>query len=226
MSKHTFGAVTPYNPDMKLSDKYTLRDLTITNQPYPNMPLNQGELDNLKWLAKTLESMESEIGPFKLISAFRSPEVHNAVTGSTKVPPDRAKSFHEAGMAIDMYPTTMSIQQYYAKILEGPWKDKLGEIALKPTQNALHLSLPTEKYRGVAMVMDEKDNYVKQTAEQIQDWISEYGSKALQTLEDTFFETTYSGDIEEKKIRPSVLIIGGILSLGTLFLFFRKKKHA
>lgn len=215
-------ALSPYNPEMKLSDKYTLRDLTITNQPFPNMPVTEAELNNLKWLARTLEALEADFGPFKIFSAFRSPEVNAAVRGLGSTPP--TKSFHEVGMAVDIQPLEMTIQEMYALILAGPWKDKLGEIALKPTQGTLHLSLPTEKYRGVAMVMDAAGTYVRQTADQIQEFIAPYVEQVSEAVEEVVYDT--ASDTGEKTIKTWVWVTGGIATLGILFLFIRPKKHA
>ena len=206
---------------MKLSSKYTLRDLTITNQPFPNMPTTQAELDNLKWLARTLEELELDFGPFRIFSAFRSPEVNAAVKGLGADAPVK-KSFHEVGMAADLLPETMTIQEMFGQILAGPWKDKLGEIALKPTQGTLHLSLPTEKYRGVAMVMDEAGTYVRQSAEQIQEFAQPYLDEALAIIDESVYDTDV--DTGEKSIKTWLWVAGGVATLGVLFLFIRPKR--
>ena len=214
-------ALSPYNPEMKLSNKYTLRDLTITNEPLPNMPTNEAELANLKWLARTLEDLEADFGPFKIFSAFRSPEVNAAVKNLGADAPVK-KSFHEAGMAVDILPQNMSIQEMYGRILAGPWKDKLGEIALKPTQGTLHLSLPTEKYRGVAMVMDAAGVYVRQSADQIQEFAQPYIDQALQAVEESVYDTDQATG--EKSVKLWVWVAGGVTALGALLLMFKPKK--
>lgn len=138
-----------------LYGKYKLKDLTITNYDLPNMP-NEAELKNLIWLAKTLTKLEEDIGSFGIVSAYRSYQVQNAVLGhSPTATVNRKKSFHEAGMAVDLYPHTMSIDAFFGKILASDyWYENLGEISIKPSQNAIHLSLPTARIKSKAMILE------------------------------------------------------------------------
>lgn len=200
---------------MQLNAKYKLDDLTITNAPYPNTPTDS-ELKNIKWLADTLLELEHDIGPFQLISAFRCGIVQNWVKGFPLdlLPPKRSKSFHEAGMAADIFPTTMTIQDYFGKILASEkWKSKLGEIALKPSQNTLHISLPTETKVGLAMVMDEAGNYIKIAADEIEAWAKPFLASAEEFASDISSGVT-SVVMDEKK-RP-ILLVG----LAAVFMIF------
>lgn len=135
-----------YDPEMKLYGPYKLKDLCVTSTGLPNLPSNKTELDNLIWLAKVLDQLSQSIGPFNVISAFRSYDVNVAVGGN----PNK-KSYHELGMAADIHPLTMSIDQFFGMILSSDWKDKLGEIILKSDQNTLHIGLPTNSLRGKIM---------------------------------------------------------------------------
>lgn len=160
--------------NMTLYGKYRLKDLTITNYDLPNMP-NEAELKNLKWLAKVLTDLENDIGPFTIISAFRSYQVQNAVLGhSPTAQVNRNKSFHEAGMAVDLWPTTQTIEAFFGKILASDyWPENLGEISIKPSQNAIHLSLPTTRLKNKPMIL-EGGSYRKLTQNEIEEYRKPY----------------------------------------------------
>lgn len=80
---------------MRLSQHFTLAELTVTQSGLPNAP-GQVELSNLQKLARTLESVRSALGgkPIIINSAYRSPRVNSAVGGS-------ATSAHMVGLAAD-----------------------------------------------------------------------------------------------------------------------------
>ena len=80
---------------MRLSQHFTLAELTVTQSGLPNAP-GQVELANLKKLARTLESVRSALGgkPIIINSAYRSPRVNSAVGGSET-------SAHMVGLAAD-----------------------------------------------------------------------------------------------------------------------------
>ena len=138
-----------------LYGKYKLKDLTPTNYDLPNLP-NDAELKNLIWLAKVLTKLENDLGPFGIISAFRSYQVQNAVLGySPNQNVNRKKSFHEAGMAVDLFPHTTDFTTYFGKILGSDyWVENLGEIAIKPSQKAIHLSLPTKSIKSRLLILE------------------------------------------------------------------------
>jgi hypothetical protein len=150
---------------MTLFGKYTLADLTITNTGLPNMPTEDQEIQNLTWLAKVLGQLEDSIGPFTLISAFRSPAVQQDV-GAGAVAAGK-KSFHEVGLAADIYPTTMTLDDYFGKILDSEWRQKLGEIIYKKSQNTIHIGLPTSAIRGKIMFREANGTYRLMTQDEI-----------------------------------------------------------
>lgn len=213
-----------YDLDTKLSKYYTLRDLTVTNTGLSNMP-NEAEYANIQWLARTLDEIFDDIGEFSIISGYRTSAVQNAIKNLDPNQP-RPKSFHEAGMAVDLYPTKMSIEEFYGRILaSSKWKNELGEIALKPTQNAIHLSLGIPGKRGLAMVMDEAGNYIAQTADQIQAWADPYVKSIKETFEDIFASPGESlFDFRSEKFKPGFWIVVGTLGIGGLAYLFMKKK--
>lgn len=81
---------------MKLTEHFSLEELTHTDhREYDNTP-NDAELENLKRLAEFLEEVKAALGgrPVMVNSAFRSKQVNDAV-GS------RDTSQHRIGCAVD-----------------------------------------------------------------------------------------------------------------------------
>lgn len=210
-----FGYFGPLDPTEPLSNRFTLADLTVTNSGLPNMPeADSQEYTNLKWLAGVLDELWDSIGPFQIISGFRSPELQEKLRAAGE-PTAAKRSFHEAGMAVDIYPSNMSIDEFFGKILASDWKEKLGEISIKPTQNTLHLSLPTEKTQGVIMALNQAGAYVRLTAEEIADYAAPYLEAAVEMVSEVAKKPA-------TKIAFVALIGGAILFLLTL----GRKKHA
>jgi len=189
MSIKYFG---DYDSGMQLSPKYTLADLCQTSTGLPNLPLasQTSEIANLKWLARTLEALETDIGPFTILSGFRTPEVQQALADAGE-PVAVRKSFHEAGMAVDITPTLASgvgNQEFYGKLAAavgtdeqpGPWYGKWSEIAYKPSQNSIHLALATNTKQNVFMALNSAGTYARLTAEEVADYAKPY----LQAIEE------------------------------------------
>lgn len=123
------------NPNQRLSEKYVVKDLTPTNTGLYNIP-PEHVLNNLKKLAEGLELLSSQIGPFKIASGYRSPEVNAAVGGSPT-------SRHLQGEAVDIIPLLSTAKSYWSNIVTSPaLKSKFGEISWKIPQGSIHLSLP------------------------------------------------------------------------------------
>lgn len=181
-------------PDMTLYGKYRLKDLTITNTGLPNLPTTEQEFQNLVWLAKVLIQLEDSIGPFTVISAYRSAAVQDDV-GAGAVAAGK-KSFHELGLAGDIYPTTMSLDAYFGKILNSEWRQKLGEIIYKKSQNTIHISMPTSKIQGKLMFREPNGVYRLMTDAEIDELSGPYKM--------TYAPTEYgSNDISESIPDPS-----------------------
>ena len=67
---------------MRITDNFTLQEMTNTNTGLSNEP-NTEQLENIIKLAKLLQIIRNEYGkPIKVNSAFRSVEVNNKVKGS------------------------------------------------------------------------------------------------------------------------------------------------
>ena len=68
---------------MKLTDHFSLAELTVTSQPLQNIP-NDEQIENLRILAtEILEPLRIKFGkPIKINSGFRSDAVNKAIGGS------------------------------------------------------------------------------------------------------------------------------------------------
>jgi len=129
--------------DTQLSAKYRIRDLNVTNQALsqPNLPSSGADLQNLKYLADQLEKLEYYIGPFQIKSGFRTHELQLKL-GESGAPVSSGKSFHEVGRAVDIYPTTMTMAEFFARMLKDDHiRRNYAEIAYKPSQGTLHLAI-------------------------------------------------------------------------------------
>ena len=109
---------------------------TATGMGDPNTP-DPSAAGNLVILLGILGGIYTDIGPFTIASGYRDAAVNEAVGG---VP----NSNHVIGIAADIGPTTMPLDVFFGRLLASPYANQLGEIAIKPAQNALHLSLATD----------------------------------------------------------------------------------
>ena len=132
-----------FDSNMVLSSNYNLADLCVTSQilMQPNIPSDQSTINNLIVTADVLEQLTSTIGPFSVLSGFRTKELQQ-VLGEAGNPVAQGLSFHEVGRAVDIYPTTMAISDYFGKILANQdLTNKFAEISIKPGQNSIHLAV-------------------------------------------------------------------------------------
>ena len=109
--------ITEINTNMKLSEHFTLRELTKTKTKIENVP-NEEQVENLKRLCRWLERLRKRWNdkygegddPIVINSGFRSPAVNKAVGG---VP----NSNHLTGCAVDIRCVGMEQALRYAAIL-------------------------------------------------------------------------------------------------------------
>jgi len=148
---YTESNINLMDPNEILSPSYSVKDLIPTNTGANNQPPRSME-QSLKKLADVLEKIKSQIGPFNISSAYRSPAVNEAVGGSPT-------SRHSYAEAADITPKTMNAEKFWGAILlNSVLKESLGHIAWKPTTyNTIHLTLPFtrssgEYIQGVAQV--------------------------------------------------------------------------
>jgi len=172
-----------FDPKAKLSANYSLKDLTTTSQSLsrPNMPTTTEEFENLQLLADTLELLKSRIGPFSIVSAFRTGELQQALKSQGE-PVSTGKSYHELGLGIDIYPTTMNITEYFGRILaSSTLKNRFVEIAIKPSQNTIHLAVrPVGSTKEVkVMGLDSKSVYKSLSLEDIARYAKPYATSPV-----------------------------------------------
>ena len=171
-----------YDPKSQLSAHYTLANLTQTSKPVstPNLPSSAEHFNNLKLLADALEYLDSKIGPFNIMSGYRTKELQNLLKSAGE-PVATGTSFHELGLGVDIYPTTMKIAEYFGKILADPIiTSRFVEIAIKPSQNTLHLSVrnPNETRATRITQLNPQGSYVGLSKAQIDSYAAPYRTTA------------------------------------------------
>ena len=136
---------------MKLTEHFSLEELTHTDhRQYDNTP-NDAELENLKRLAEFLEEVKTVLGgkPIMVNSAFRSKQVNDAV-GS------RDNSQHRIGCAVDFrVPQLTPDQVVRAVIASGIGYDQI----IREFDRWTHISIPNQeggKPRKQALIIDKQ----------------------------------------------------------------------
>jgi uncharacterized protein YcbK (DUF882 family) len=135
---------------MKLTEHFSLEELTHTDhRQYDNTP-NDAELENLKRLAEFLEEVKTVLGgkPIMVNSAFRSKQVNDAV-GS------RDSSQHRIGCAVDIRVPELTPDQVVKAIIASslPYDQVIREF-----DRWTHLSIPNTpdaKPRKQALIIDK-----------------------------------------------------------------------
>jgi uncharacterized protein YcbK (DUF882 family) len=135
---------------MKLTEHFSLEELTHTDhRQYDNTP-NDAELKNLKRLAEFLEEVKTVLGgkPIMVNSAFRSKQVNDAV-GS------RDTSQHRIGTAVDFRVPQLTPDQVVKAIIASslPYDQVIREF-----DRWTHLSIPNTpdaKPRKQALIIDK-----------------------------------------------------------------------
>ena len=136
---------------MKLSENFTLDELTHTDhREFDNTP-NESELANLKRLAAFLETVKSAVGgkPIIVNSAFRSKQVNDAIKSS-----DRSQ--HRLGCAADIRVPQMSPDEVVKAIIAAnlPYDQVIREF-----DRWTHVSIPNTadaKPRGQKLIIDKE----------------------------------------------------------------------
>ena len=140
------GQLVSGNPSMSSGDllpnsMFTLGQLSATQQNTDNTVSDPGVLNNLDQLAIMLTELYNTIGPFQLLSAYRSEATNESVISAGN--PGSSTSFHLQGIAADLAPTQSNLSSYFSQIITSPFASQLGEIYLKESQGSIHVSLST-----------------------------------------------------------------------------------
>jgi len=135
---------------MKLTEHFSLEELTHTDhREYDNTP-NDAELENLKRLAEFLEEVKQTLGgrPIMVNSAFRSKQVNDAV-GS------KDSSQHRIGCAVDIRVPQLTPDQVVRAIIAS---DLQYDQVIREFDRWTHLSIPNTvdaKPRKQALIIDK-----------------------------------------------------------------------
>ena len=136
---------------MKLTEHFSLEELTHTDhREYDNTP-NDAELENLKRLAEFLEEVKAALGgrPVMVNSAFRSQQINNSVGGSNK-------SQHLLGCAADFRVPKLTPDEVVRIIISAglPYDQVIREF-----DRWTHVSIPNTpdaKPRNQALIIDKQ----------------------------------------------------------------------
>ena len=136
---------------MKLTEHFSLEELTHTDhRQYDNTP-NDAELENLKRLAEFLEEVKTVLGgkPVMVNSAFRSKQVNDAV-GS------KDTSQHRIGCAVDFRVPKLTPDEVVRTIIASglPYDQIIREF-----DRWTHISIPNTpnaKPRKQALIIDKQ----------------------------------------------------------------------
>lgn len=186
---YEFRGPAPASP--MLSKYFSLKDLTVTSLPGDNTPTPEA-LANLKKLAQVLDILKEKVGPFKIISAYRSPAnqaaLKSGAQGGASASQAANMSFHSLGLAADIVPSTMTANQYFTTIAADPsLKNMLGEIAVKTNgpylnpANTLHVSVATPNKTGVLMYVDAAGRYIRMAQDEVSQFLSKYKKPIIVT---------------------------------------------
>lgn len=211
-----------YDLNTQLSPHYTLADLCATSQVLtePNFPDQDSYFNNLIYTADMLEQLDSSIGPFQLLSGFRTKELEDVLTAKGE-PTAQGTSFHQIGRAIDITPTTMSITEYFGRILSQPGLSaQFAEIAIKPSQNAIHLAIntPDDVRTTKVLGLNDQGQYTSLDADQIKNYIVPYEPSSDAADQAAAALVTYD---KTPLILALVAGVGGIA-----FLYLKSRKTA
>ena len=136
---------------MKLTEHFSLEELTHTDhREYDNTP-NDAELENLKRLAEFLEDVKKTLGgrPIMVNSAFRSKQVNDAV-GS------KDSSQHRIGCAVDIRVPELTPNDVVKAVIAS----NLGyDQVIREFDRWTHISIPNTpdaKPRKQALIIDKQ----------------------------------------------------------------------
>lgn len=138
---------------MKLSENFTLAELTDTDTGLANNP-SQEEIRNLKLLVqKVLQPVRDKFGVINVTSGYRSPGVNSAVGGS-------ATSDHVHGRAADIQCEDMAtVFKYIRKNL--PFKQLIWEFGTDAQPKWIHVAYDANNNKGEVLKAIKKGGKTK-----------------------------------------------------------------
>lgn len=217
---------THSNP--QLSKYFDYAKMTATSSGLPNLP-PADVLATLRRLALELDVLYERVGPFKIISAFRSQDLQDLLRTQTNQAV--ARSGHTGGMAADIQPLSGDLKSYMARAYSDPVvRPKFGAFALK--NNTIHVELPmpnanppkatlTPMYVGTdglyyRFSQTELGKILSQYSEQIQAHLDKVSKQVQETAKEAVKV------VGENPVKSSAVVIGlvGIVA----FLMLRGRK--
>lgn len=210
-----------YDVNAQLSGRYRLSDLIKTNQSLsaPNIPPSAYMFDNLAVSAATLEYLESRVGPFQILSGFRTKELQDILAAQGE-PVSKGLSFHEVGRGFDIYPTTMTPDEFMGLILaQDDVKSQFAEIAVKPSQNALHLAtnVPGDIRSPKVTALNDQGSYVQLTLDQLAKYVEPY----VESVDAAYYQ---AANLVTVNRAPMFLLAGLAMLSGAYFIFSSNKQ--
>lgn len=208
-----------YDLNAPLTQNYTLGEFLVTNQALsqPNMPSQVSHYDNLVLLAEMKEKLDYYIGKSRIVSAYRSKELQEKLRAQGE-PTASGLSFHEVGRAFDLVPTEMSIADFFGMILASPLREEFAEIAIKPSQGALHLAInvPGDVREPKITGLNQEGIYARLGVDEIAEYIKPF----LKSTEEAFDEAMRLVSYNKTPLIVTLAAAAGGLAW---YLFFRRK---
>lgn len=216
--------VTPsaqgFAPSMMLSNSYSLGDMTQTNQQLSmsNMPTTQEQVDNLTIMADVKEQLDNEIGHSTILSGFRTHELQQVLAAKGE-PTAAGVSFHELGRAMDLSPVGMTITEFFGRLLANETlKAKFTEIAIKVSQNSIHLAVnvPSDTRDPKVLGLNSDNVYARLTIDDILTYITPY-------MPNVDAATNYAGTLAAGSSNTMLYVLLAVV-LGAVTLMGTKKR--
>lgn len=213
------GPVIP--ADTMASARYSVGALSVTNQALsaPNLPTTQDQLANLSQLGNILEQLTDNVGPFSILSGFRTRELQNLLSAQGE-PTASGTSFHEVGRGVDIAPTSMDINSFFGMLLSNEdLKNEFAEIAIKPGQNSIHLAVnvPGDVRTTKVLGLNSDNVYTSLSIDDILAYITPFMPDAA-TAEDYA-----SAELVTWNTTPLLLAGLALISAGAYLIMSRKK---
>jgi hypothetical protein len=141
---------------MRLSDYFTLAEMTVTSTGLPNVP-NAEELLHLKRLAGEMDKLRRQVGPIRITSGFRSAAVnsHPSVGGSST-------SAHRKGLACDFVAMKLARVYVWDMLLEMIEQGliEVDQVIIYEDRPHIHLGLTCGRARKQILVHTDGGDYV------------------------------------------------------------------
>lgn len=217
---------THSNP--QLSKYFDYAKMTVTSSGLPNLPSAE-VLAVLRTLAQTLDVIYERVGPFRIISAFRSQDLQDLQRTITNQAV--ARSGHTGGMAIDFQPLSGDLKSYMARAYSDPVVRPLfGAFAIK--NNTIHAELPMPnanppKATLTPMYVGKDGLYYRFNQTELSKILSDYSAQIQAHLEKVSRQVQETAKeaakvVGENPVKSSAVVIGlaGIVA----FLMLRGRK--